>query len=156
MSQKCMYCHSTNVSPVAMKKGFSGGKAVGGFLLAGPVGVLAGTHRQNQVDVHIMCQDCLKTFTPRDVQRKQESLRVKQPVKLPVFIKLPFASFVGGTFISVGLSQLPFLKFAPTLVTVLPLTFFTLLLLGGESKASKGISIVFIGLILSVVIKSYL
>ena len=57
---RCPRCGSTQIT--ADKKGFSGGKAVAGAVLAGPIGVLAGTMGSNKVK--ITCLSCGNTFAP--------------------------------------------------------------------------------------------
>lgn len=59
-SIKCPRCQSTQLS--ANKKGFSGGKAVGGALLFGELGLLAGASGSNKV--LITCLSCGKQFEP--------------------------------------------------------------------------------------------
>ena len=49
----CPMCGSTELS--SARKGFSGGKAVAGGLLLGPVGIVAGGLGSNKVKIH-----CLK------------------------------------------------------------------------------------------------
>jgi len=56
----CPKCSSTQLS--ADKKGFSGVKAVGGAILTGGIGLLAGTHGSN--DVIITCLVCGHGFKP--------------------------------------------------------------------------------------------
>jgi hypothetical protein len=50
----CPKCKSKQVH--AEKKGFSGGKACCGALIAGPLGLLCGTHKQNKVI--LTCLNC--------------------------------------------------------------------------------------------------
>ncbi|HCY40394.1 MAG TPA: hypothetical protein DHV48_03430 [Prolixibacteraceae bacterium] len=57
---KCPKCRSTQIS--ANKKGFSGGKAVAGAVLAGPLGIAAGTLGSNKVK--ITCLNCGYQFNP--------------------------------------------------------------------------------------------
>jgi len=56
----CPKCGSNQLT--ADKKGFSGGKAVAGAVLLGPVGLLAGTHGSS--NVNITCLACGHTFKP--------------------------------------------------------------------------------------------
>ena len=56
----CPKCGSNQLS--ANKKGFSGAKAVGGAILTGGIGLLAGTIGSN--DILITCLACGKTFKP--------------------------------------------------------------------------------------------
>ena len=69
---KCPKCGSTQLT--ANKKGFSGTKAVGGAILTGGVGLLAGTIGSNKVK--ITCLSCGKEFTPGEdmesVKRKKQ------------------------------------------------------------------------------------
>jgi len=44
----------------ANKKGFSGGKAVGGAVLLGPLGILAGLHGSKKI--MLTCLNCGKTW----------------------------------------------------------------------------------------------
>lgn len=59
---KCPKCSSTQIT--ANKKGFSGKKAVGGALLTGGIGLLAGTIGSNQII--ITCLNCGNKFKPGD------------------------------------------------------------------------------------------
>ena len=61
-SMKCPKCKSTNIQVLGNdKKGFSIGKAVGGALLAGGIGTLAGfVGKKGKYDV--FCQDCGNRF----------------------------------------------------------------------------------------------
>lgn len=54
----CPKCQSTSLS--ANKKGFGVGKAIVGGLLAGPIGLLAGTFRSNKV--RVTCLNCGNQF----------------------------------------------------------------------------------------------
>jgi hypothetical protein len=56
----CPKCNSTQIS--ANKKGFSGTKAVGGALLTGGIGLMAGTIGSNKVV--ITCLNCGNKFKP--------------------------------------------------------------------------------------------
>jgi hypothetical protein len=51
---KCPKCGSTSI--YADKKGFGGGKACCGALLAGPLGLLCGTYKQNKIIM--TCLNC--------------------------------------------------------------------------------------------------
>lgn len=55
---KCPKCKSTNIQVLGNnKKGFSVGKAIGGAVLTGGIGVLAGfAGKKGKYDV--FCQDC--------------------------------------------------------------------------------------------------
>lgn len=72
-SVKCPKCGSSQIT--AQKKGFSGVKAVGGALVAGGVGLLAGLHGSSDIDV--TCLNCGKHWNPKKLaeQRKQEQTR---------------------------------------------------------------------------------
>lgn len=60
----CPHCHSTNVQPMGQhKKGFSVGKAVGGAVLTGGVGALAGFVGKKTKKVDWVCLNCGKSFT---------------------------------------------------------------------------------------------
>ncbi len=54
----CPKCHSTSLS--ANKKGFGVGKAILGGLLAGPIGLLAGTFQSSKV--RVTCLNCGNQF----------------------------------------------------------------------------------------------
>lgn len=56
---KCPKCGSTSI--YADKKGFGGGKACCGALLAGPLGLLCGTFKQNKIK--ITCLNCKYTWS---------------------------------------------------------------------------------------------
>ena len=59
---KCKYCRSTNVSFMQQqKKGFSVGKAVGGAILTGGIGTLAGFAGKKGKN-QWFCQSCNKVF----------------------------------------------------------------------------------------------
>ena len=57
---KCPNCGSTQI--MGGKKGFSGGKAVGGALILGPLGLLAGLHRSKKTI--ISCLNCGHKWEP--------------------------------------------------------------------------------------------
>lgn len=61
---KCPKCGSVQIS--ANKKGFSGTKAVAGAVIAGPLGLVAGTHGSGRVN--ITCLNCGNVFKPGDRQ----------------------------------------------------------------------------------------
>jgi predicted RNA-binding Zn-ribbon protein involved in translation (DUF1610 family) len=71
---KCPNCGSTQI--IANKKGFSGKKAVVGGLLVGGIGLLAGTHKSN--NIKITCLSCNTSFSPGEdlvggkAKRKEE------------------------------------------------------------------------------------
>lgn len=55
---RCPKCHSTQI--YVDKKGFSGKKACCGAILAGPLGLLCGTHKSNKV--RMTCLNCKRTW----------------------------------------------------------------------------------------------
>jgi ribosomal protein S27E len=57
---KCPKCGSTQIT--AGKHGFSAGKAVGGALLTGGIGLLAGLHGSKKIE--ITCLNCGNKFKP--------------------------------------------------------------------------------------------
>lgn len=59
----CPNCASTQIS--ADNKGFSGGKAVGGAVLLGPLGLLAGLHGRKKVMV--ACLNCGHRWRPGSI-----------------------------------------------------------------------------------------
>ncbi len=65
---KCPRCGSTQLS--ANKKGFSGTKAVGGAILTGGIGLLAGTIGSNKII--ITCLACGHEFKPGDYKEKEQ------------------------------------------------------------------------------------
>jgi hypothetical protein len=73
----CPKCSSNQVT--ANKKGFSGKKAVAGALLAGGVGILAGTIGSNKVK--ITCLACGHIFNPGEDKQSVE-LRRKQEAEM--------------------------------------------------------------------------
>jgi hypothetical protein len=79
---KCPRCGSTQLT--ANKKGFSGTKAVGGAILTGGIGLLAGTIGSNKVK--ITCLACGKQFNPGEdwessqKKQKQQAEAMKSPV----------------------------------------------------------------------------
>ena len=52
---KCPNCGSTQIT--GYKKGFSGGKAVGGAIVLGPLGLLAGLHGSKKIVVSCLNAD---------------------------------------------------------------------------------------------------
>jgi hypothetical protein len=72
---KCAKCSSEQLS--ANKKGFSGSKALGGAILTGGIGVLAGTIGSS--NVRITCLSCGHVFKPGEdkesVIKKNQQLR---------------------------------------------------------------------------------
>jgi len=68
---QCAKCGSSQLS--ANKKGFSGTKAVGGAILTGGIGLLAGTHGSNKI--LITCLSCGHQFKPgQDKQSKDKRI----------------------------------------------------------------------------------
>lgn len=60
----CPFCHSENIQPVGQhKKGFSVGKAVGGVVLTGGIGALAGFAGKKTGQTDFVCMTCGKQFT---------------------------------------------------------------------------------------------
>jgi len=59
-SIKCPQCGSTQIT--GTKKGYSGGKAVGGALLLGPLGLLVGLHGSKKI--MITCLNCGHQWKP--------------------------------------------------------------------------------------------
>jgi len=57
---RCPNCGSTQI--MGGKKGFSGGKAVGGALILGPLGVLVGLHKSKEIV--ISCLNCGHKWEP--------------------------------------------------------------------------------------------
>lgn len=61
---KCPRCGSVNIQPMGQhRKGFSVGKAVGGAVLTGGVGTLAGFAGKKTKETDWVCMDCGKSFT---------------------------------------------------------------------------------------------
>ncbi|WP_231793359.1 hypothetical protein [Limosilactobacillus albertensis] len=59
----CPHCGSTNIQPLGQhKKGFSVGKAVGGTILTGGVGALAGFAGKKTKQTDFVCMNCGKQF----------------------------------------------------------------------------------------------
>lgn len=59
----CPYCGSENVQPLGQhRKMFSVGKAVGGAVLTGGVGAVAGFLGKNTKQTDFVCMDCGKQF----------------------------------------------------------------------------------------------
>jgi predicted nucleic-acid-binding Zn-ribbon protein len=71
---KCPKCSSTQLT--ANKKGFSGAKAVGGALLTGGIGLLAGTIGSNKVV--ITCLACGNTFKPGEDLESSKKINVAE------------------------------------------------------------------------------
>lgn len=60
---KCPYCGSTNIQLLGQhRKGFSVGKAVGGAVLTGGVGTLAGFVGKKTKKTDFVCMNCGKQF----------------------------------------------------------------------------------------------
>lgn len=80
---KCPKCGSNQVT--ANKKGFSGTQAVGGAILTGGVGLLAGTIGSNKVI--ITCLACGHQFRPGEdlVATKRKKKKEAEAMKSPVF-----------------------------------------------------------------------
>ena len=80
---KCPKCGSTQLT--ANKKGFSGTKAIGGAILTGGIGLLAGTIGSNKIK--ITCLACGNQFNPggdlEGVKKKQQ--QQAEAMKSPVF-----------------------------------------------------------------------
>ncbi|WP_278974864.1 zinc ribbon domain-containing protein [Alistipes finegoldii] len=68
----CPKCKSINLH--VDKKGFSGGKAIAGAVVAGGIGILAGTIGSR--DINITCLKCGHNFNPlKDLKEKQKRER---------------------------------------------------------------------------------
>ena len=106
---QCPKCRSTQLT--ANKKGFSGKQAVGGAILTGGIGLLAGTIGSNAIK--ITCLSCGNQFKPGEdleglKRKKQEQLRhiknqnkaMKNPITwvliiVAVSLWLGFLSLIG-------------------------------------------------------------
>ena len=68
---QCPKCGSEQIT--AQKKGFSGTKAVGGALLTGGIGLLAGLHGSS--DIQVSCLNCGQSWNPNQLaeQRGKEA-----------------------------------------------------------------------------------
>jgi rubredoxin len=73
----CPKCNSDQLT--ATKKGFSGTKAVGGALLTGGIGLLAGTIGSNKIK--ITCLACGHSFKPGEGNTTGNALPKKEEVK---------------------------------------------------------------------------
>jgi hypothetical protein len=87
---KCPKCKSEQLTTT--KKGFSGTQAVGGAILTGGIGILAGTIGSNKL--RISCLACGHQFKPGEdlenarIKRKQERIKIKkehEEMKSPFF-----------------------------------------------------------------------
>lgn len=72
---KCPKCGSTQIA--ANKKGFSGTKAVGGAILTGGIGLLAGTIGSNKII--ITCLNCGNNFSPGQKIEKPQTVYLSTP-----------------------------------------------------------------------------
>ena len=117
---KCPKCQSTQLS--ANKKGFSGTKAVGGAILTGGIGLLAGTLGSNKII--LTCLNCGNQFKagsqkkyPQNMninnQKMNESLN--QNIKN---MKVFFQYFIGIIFILVGVFNFTENGFVASLLNV--------------------------------------
>lgn len=84
---KCPKCQSDNI--IGGKKGFSGANAVGGAILTGGIGILAGTIGSNKVE--LSCLSCGKKFKPgedlRSVRKKKhQQAKANSDPKFWVFL----------------------------------------------------------------------
>ena len=103
----CPKCGSSQLS--ANKKGFSGGKAVGGALIAGPLGIAAGTLGSNKVK--ITCLKCGHVFkpgegrsTPYVLPKKQEAANSPEAAIIGIIGILGLIG--GGIFLLVKIIQI--------------------------------------------------
>ena len=92
---KCYKCGSTELT--AQKEGYSGGKALGGALLTGGIGLLAGTIGSKKIN--ITCLKCGHKFKPGEdkvnEQKRVEVIR-KRNAKLDEFLKKNPVFYVFG------------------------------------------------------------
>lgn len=75
----CPKCHSRELH--AEQKGFSGGKALTGAIIAGGIGLLAGTIGSK--DIQITCLKCGHKFKAGDSYIDKKSSKTKSHVELP-------------------------------------------------------------------------
>ena len=68
---QCPKCRSTNTH--VGRKGASLGKAVGGAVIAGPVGALAGLHGSG--DIEAVCLNCGKKWNPVKYKSSNEAIQ---------------------------------------------------------------------------------
>lgn len=73
---QCPKCGSDQF--VANKKGFSGGKAVAGAIITGPIGLLAGTLGSSKIK--ITCLACGHTFKPGDHAKPVTDTKKEEPL----------------------------------------------------------------------------
>lgn len=94
---RCPKCGSTQLT--ANKKGFSGTKAVGGAILTGGIGLLAGTIGSNKIN--ITCLACGNQFRPggdlEAIKKKheQEAKAMKSPLFWIIFAVIMLLLFGG-------------------------------------------------------------
>lgn len=67
---QCPKCKSTNIT--ADKKGYSLGKGVVGGVLLGPLGLLAGMHGKNKIE--LICLNCGNVFSSKPVEPQFSAL----------------------------------------------------------------------------------
>lgn len=97
---KCPKCGSNQLS--ANKKGFSGRKAVGGAILTGGIGLLAGTIGSNKI--RITCLACGHQFKPGEdlaglaKKRKEQEQAMKSPVTWIMFGVIMILLYAMGCF----------------------------------------------------------
>ena len=87
---KCPKCKSEQLTTT--KKGFSGAQAIGGAILTGGIGILAGTIGSNKI--RISCLACGHQFKPGEdlenarIKKKQERIKIEkehEEMKSPFF-----------------------------------------------------------------------
>jgi len=81
---KCAKCGSTQFT--SNKKGFSGVKALGGAVLTGGIGLLAGTHGSGKIK--ITCLSCGHSFKPGQDKDSQEARLAETKEKWAEFGKI--------------------------------------------------------------------
>lgn len=74
---KCPKCGSDQIA--ADKHGFSAGKAIGGAVLTGGIGLLAGFHGSKKID--ITCLNCGNKFRPGDQKKLEERKRKEAEIE---------------------------------------------------------------------------
>lgn len=79
---QCPICKSHNLQLVgANRQGFSGGKAVAGAFLLGPIGLLAGLIGKNEVQsIEFICMDCGKHVTEKQIKQAESCKQLPPPV----------------------------------------------------------------------------
>jgi hypothetical protein len=108
---KCIHCGSEDLSFTSDKQGFSGGKALAGAVVFGPLGLLAGTIGSKKGTTFCLCNSCHQTFSLKDSEKVEAKKKREENFRSmstgQKLVRIVLSSVFVSIFFAIPLSWTP-------------------------------------------------